>query len=290
MPKLCQPPIAETRVPTFKCPPGATDCHVHVYGPNDVYPVAATRAFDVPEAGPQALSKMLDTLGIERVVLVQPSTYGTDNSRHLSALTQVGRPARMIAALPADVDENELIRLHQAGVRGVRYTIGHKGAVSLTEMPLLAEKIKDLGWHVQLHVMHAEGREPLAEMEQALTHLPTDIVIDHIGSIRPSAGLEQPTFKAIRRLLATDRCWVKLSGAYRFSVGSTPYADVIPFVHTLVTDRPDRLLWASDWPHVAFEGTMPNTADVLDQMPAWIPDIYVRNRIMVDNPAALYGF
>lgn len=288
--ELCQPPEPDTRAPAFKCPSGTTDCHVHVYGPNNIYPVAPTRAFDVPEASPDALRKMLDTLGIDRVVLVQPSTYGTDNRRHLDALTQVGRPARMIAALAPDVSEHELVRLHEAGVRGVRYTIGHKGAVSLAEMPDMAARIKPLGWHVQLHVMNADGGAPLADMEKTLAQLPTDIVIDHIGSVMPEAGLQQPTFQALRRLLDAGKCWVKLSGAYRFSAYSSPYADLMPFAQLLVSEHPNRLLWASDWPHVAFKGTMPNTADVFDQMLAWVPDSDIRNRILVDNPAVLYGF
>lgn len=288
--ELCQAPESDTRAPAFKSPPGATDCHVHVYGPNEIYPVAATRAFEVPEAGPEALCRMLDTLGVERVVLVQPSTYGTDNRRHLDALTQVGRPARMIAALSTSATDDELLRLHDAGVRGVRYTIGHKGAVSLAEMPAMAARIKHLGWHVQLHIMNTDGRVPLVEMESLLTQLPTDIVIDHIGSIQPGEGLHQPTFQVLRRLLNTGKCWVKLSGAYRFSANPAPYADLMPFVDVLVSDRPDRLLWASDWPHVAFKGTMPNTADVFDQMLAWIPDENLRTRILVDNAAALYGF
>lgn len=290
MREMCQPPNLEPRRPVFRCPPGTTDCHVHVYGPNDRYPVADTRAFDVPEAEPKALRHMLDTLGIERVVLVQPSTYGTNNQRHLDALTELGRPARMIAALNADIDQAELIRLDGLGVCGVRYTIGHRGAVPLSEMPVLAERIKQLGWHIQLHVMNDGGQAPLAEMEDTLTDLPTDIVIDHIGSISPVGGVEQRNFQSLLRLVKTGKCWIKLSGGYRVSKLPPPYNDMLPFVHALIDTRPDRLVWASDWPHVAFKGTMPNTTDLFDLLQTWVPDEVTRKMILVDNPAVLYGF
>ncbi|MDX3895566.1 amidohydrolase family protein [Pusillimonas sp.] len=287
---LCQPPDPNPRTPSLRCPPGTTDCHVHVYGPNSLYKVASTRSFDVPEALPAALRRLEDTLGVDRVVLVQPSGYGTDNSRHLDAAEEIGIPARVIVALRADVPESELRSLHERGVRGVRYNIGHAGAVPIEEMPLLARKIAPLGWHVQLHVMDDGGRAPLKEMEAVLANLPTDVVIDHIGSIRPEQGESQPGFQTLLRLLEAGRCWVKLSCGYRMSHEQPPYRDMLPYVQALVACRPDRLVWASDWPHVSFKGKMPNTTDLLDLMTYWVPDESVRNRIFVDNPAKLYQF
>jgi predicted TIM-barrel fold metal-dependent hydrolase len=196
----------------------------------------------------------------------------------------------MIAALTADVEDAELKRLDALGVRGVRYTIGHKGAVSLSEMPALAQRIKPFGWHVQLHVMNDGGQIPLAEMEQTLATLPTDVVIDHIGSISPIGGIEQQGFQALLRLVRTGRCWVKLSGAYRVSKMPPPYVDMLPFVTALVEERPDRLVWASDWPHVAFKGDMPNTTELFDLLQTWIPDEATRKMILVDNPTVLYRF
>jgi len=287
--ELCQPPDPLPRTPALKCPPGATDCHVHVYGPAARYPVASTRAFDVPEALPSTLKELLDTLGIDRVVLVQPSGYGTNNQRHLDALSEVGRPARMIASLRADVSDAELERLNRAGVRGIRYTIGHTGAAPLEEMPEMARRIAALGWHVQLHVMSDGGRTPLVEMQRALSSLPVDVVLDHVGSVRPSEGINQPSFNALLELLETGRCWVKLSAAYRVAE-APPYAEMKPFVDAMLAVNPERLLWGSDWPHVAFKGRMPNTTDLLDQMLTWVPDESARTRILVDNPARLYGF
>jgi predicted TIM-barrel fold metal-dependent hydrolase len=195
----------------------------------------------------------------------------------------------MIASLRADVSDAELERLNSAGVRGIRYTIGHAGAAPLEEMPEMARRIASLGWHVQLHVMSDCGRDPLAEMQGALSSLPVDVVLDHVGSVRPSGGINQPTFKALLGLLETGRCWVKLSAAYRVAE-APPYAEMKPFVDAMLEVNPDRLLWGSDWPHVAFKGKMPNTADLLDQMLTWVPDELMRTRILVENPARLYGF
>ncbi|MGF6368004.1 putative TIM-barrel fold metal-dependent hydrolase [Paraburkholderia sp. RAU6.4a] len=286
---LCQPPLSFIRKPAFALPAGATDCHVHVYGPNANYAVAPTRAFDAPEALPATLASVLDAMGVERVVLVQPSGYGLDNLRHLDAIKEVGRPARMIASLRADTPDSTLKEMNELGVRGVRYTIGHAGAAPLSEMPSLARRIADFGWHIQLHVMSDGGGSPLTEMEQVLLELPTDVVIDHLGSLRPERGLSQPGFETLMRLVDAGKCWVKLSGAYRVSA-TPPYVDMVPFVAQLLSMRADRLVWASDWPHVAFKGIMPNTTDLLDQLLTWIPDEAQRNTVLVDNPAKLYGF
>ncbi|MBI2726316.1 MAG: amidohydrolase family protein [Polaromonas sp.] len=288
--ELCQPPIAAIRRPKLICPPGTTDCHVHVYGPTQLYPPAVTRSFDVPDALPSTLATVMDVLGVERVVLVQPSGYGTDNRRHLEAAAQLGRPARVIAALRADTPDNELARLNALGVRGVRYNIGHKGAVPIEEMPTLSRRIAKLGWHVQLHVMDDGGGAPLAAMERTLMCLESEFVIDHMGSLRPEEGVSQLGFQTLLRLIKTGRCWVKLSSSYRMSKMPAPYVDMLPYVNALLDIGSDRLLWASDWPHVSFKGKMPNTADLLDQMLTWLPDESTRQKILVKNPEVLYGF
>ncbi|WP_268843601.1 amidohydrolase family protein [Acidocella facilis] len=287
---LCQPPDPHPRPPKLKCPPGTVDCHVHVYGPNDQYPVSQERMFDVPEALPRTLAEVHDVLGVDRVVLVQPSGYGVDNRRQLEAMSELGRPARAVVSLYADVTEDELIRLHGLGVRGVRYAAGHHRGPPITEMPKLAARIAKFGWHVQLHVFSHEGESPLPELESVFAALPVDIVIDHIGSIDPASGIAQPGFTVLRRMVEAGKCWVKLSCGYRISAELPPYTDLIPYVSALTAVRPDRLVWASDWPHVFFKGKMPNTTDLLDQMLTWVPDEEVRRKIFVDNPAILYDF
>ena len=287
---LCQPPNPLHKSPVLHCPPGTTDCHVHVYGPDTLFPPALTRGFNVPDALPVTLKHLLDTLNIDRVVLVQPSGYGTNNQRHLDAIQELGRPARVIAALRADVPDAELDRLHELGVRGVRYNIGHAGAIPIAEMPMLAQRVASRGWHVQLHVMDDGGGAPLADMEKTLANLPADVVIDHMGSLRPERGVGQPGFQTLLRLVRGGRCWVKLSCGYRMSAQPAPFFDMLPYVQALLAERSDRLLWASDWPHVSFRGIMPSTSDLLDQMLQWVPDEQERKRIFVDNPAVLYGF
>jgi predicted TIM-barrel fold metal-dependent hydrolase len=137
--------------------------------------------------------------------------------------------------------------------------------------------------------MNDGGGSPLTEIEATLQELATEVVIDHLGSVRPERGLSQPGFETLLRLVDTGRCWVKLSGAYRIS-NAPPYADMVPFVQKLLAVRPDRLLWGSDWPHVSFRGNMPNTTDLLDQLLTWIPDEAQRAGVLVDNPAHLYKF
>ena len=288
--ELCQPPITPIKRPKLVCPPNTTDCHVHVYGPLQLYPPATTRSFDVPDALPATLQKVMDVLGVARVVLVQPSGYGTDNRRHLEAASQLGRPTRVVAALRADTSDSELSRLNSLGVRGARFNIGHKGAVPIDEMPILSKRIAGLGWHVQLHVMNDGGGAPLADMESSLRNLDSDLVIDHMGSLRPEDGVNQAGFQALLRLLKTGRCWVKLSSSYRMSKMAAPFPDMLPYVNAMLDVRSDRLLWASDWPHVSFKGPMPNTTDLLDQMLTWLPDETLRQQVLVKNPEVLYGF
>jgi len=287
--ELCQPPNPAPRQPQLVCPPGSTDCHVHVYGPYDVYPPAPTRTFDVPPASPSELRALLDRLGVDRAVLVQPSGYGTDNRRHMEAAREIGRPARVVVALRADTPDKVLDELHEGGARGVRFTIGHRGTVPLEDMSVLAPRVAARGWHVQLHVFDG-AHAALAEMEPLLRSIPSDLVIDHMGSLVPRLGLAQPGFQALLRLTRSGRTWVKLSCGYRMSAEAPPYLDMVPYVRALLAERPDRLLWASDWPHVLFKGKMPNTTDLLDQMLRWVPDEVERKRILVDNPTRLYGF
>jgi len=201
----------------------------------------------VPEALPASLRSLHDTLGVDRLVLVQPSGYGVDNRRHLDAIAELGRPARMVAALRADVPDRQLDQMHEAGVRGIRYNIGHAGAVPIAEMPALAARVSRLGWHVQLHVMDDGGGSPLAGMESTLRELPTDVVIDHVGSIRPAAGLDQPGFQALLRLVGLGRCWVKLSCGYRMSSLSPPYGDMLPYAHDLFALAADPAPWGAAW-------------------------------------------
>lgn len=284
--KQCQPPKADTRAPKLRCPPGSTDCHVHVYGPDARYPVSPDRFYDAPQALPQKLRSMLEAIGIERAVLVQPSGYGMDNRRQLDAAVELGLPARVVASAQAGVSDRSLQEMHEKGVRALRYTVGHPASAPLAQMPEMSRRIAKFGWHIELHMF----RNGWAELQELVPQLATDIVIEHGGSIEPGAASFHRDLETLLRLLGSGKVWVKLSAAYRFSRHPYPFQDMDVLVQALAGERIDRLVWASDWPHVSFEGTMPEMADLLDALERWIPDEGDREKVLVANPDALYFF
>jgi predicted TIM-barrel fold metal-dependent hydrolase len=285
----CQPPDPRPWPPKLKCPPGATDCHVHIYGPQQKYPPAPTSEFAVPDASPEACRHLHDVLGVERVVLVQPSGYGFDNRRQLDALAELGKEARVVVSVPVDVSDQELKRLDEAGACGARFAVGHAKARSFEEILLFAERIASFGWHIDLHVRRPPGTPVLARAEATLNKFPVPVVIAHFANLEAKEGTGQTDFQFLCDLVRAGNCWVKLSAAYRLSA-QPPYRDLTPFAQALAEARADRLLWATDWPHVNFKATMPNTTQLLDCLLEWIPEENVRRRILVDNPQVLYGF
>jgi predicted TIM-barrel fold metal-dependent hydrolase len=285
--ELCQGPDPHPRQPRLPAPLAATDTHFHIFGPTPRYPYVADREYTPPDALPAACRHLFQTLGIGRAVLVQPSVYGTDNRCAMDSATQLGVPARVIVVVPYETPDRELMRLHEGGARGVRFIIAHAGGLPLSDLDRFSARVKDMGWHIQLLLQSKD----LLALEPRLATLPSDIVIDHMGFIRPAdGGVEQPAFQALLRLLRGDHCWVKFSGAYRLSVEAPAYRDLSPFARALAGERPDRLLWGSDWPHAVFKGRMPNTTDLFDLLIDWVPEEKVRTRILIDNPARLFGF
>jgi predicted TIM-barrel fold metal-dependent hydrolase len=231
---------------------------------------------------------MLATIGCERAVLVQPSVYGTDNTAHLEAMAEAGPGFRMVAVVDPAVPRAELDRLHAAGVRGVRFNIVTRGGIAIEGLQTMAARLKPLGWHIQLF---AEA-ETIARLEPEIAALPVPVVIDHMGHVTTDLGLEHPGFQALLRLLGGGNAWVKLSGAYRTSRQPTaPFSDVVPYAQALIAAGPERCVWGSDWPHpMVNDRPMPNDGDLADLVTDWAPDETQRRRILVDNPARLYGF
>ena len=283
-------------------PPGACDAHAHVVGPNSKYRLAGGREGVTP---PEALLKdymhMLSVLGITRAVLVQPGVYGTDNSALLDSIASAPDRLRGIAVVDPAVSDAELERLHNAGVRGVRFntrgssalSAGKRSPVSVETILRIGERLRALHLHVQLLIVI----DDFSDVDRRLADYPTDIVIDHMAYFDPVRGLDSPGFRTLLRLVQTGRCWVKLSAPYRYSKQDVPYADIVPFARKLVEAAPDRMLWATDWPHSAVfkpdsaDGRrMPNDGELLDILVDWVPDEAVRRRILVENPAKLYGF
>lgn len=280
-------PDPRPRTPRVAVPPGATDTHFHILGPAAVYPYVANREYTPPDALPAAYRHLRETLGIERAVLVQPSVYGLGNRCMMRSSTQLGVPARMVVVVPLSTPDDELEHLHDAGARAVRFILAHVGGLPAMDLHRFSQRVKSFGWHIQCLLRPSD----LLDLESSLSALATDLVIDHIGLIRASeGGVRQPAFQALLRLFRTGHCWIKLTGGYRISAETPPYRDVIPLVSALLRERPDRLLWGSDWPHVMVKTGMPNTTDLLDLLLEWVPDEKVRKQILVDNPQTLFGF
>ena len=283
----CQGPDPNPRSPRLKAPPGATDTHFHILGPATLYPYVADREYTPPDALPSACRHLFQTLGIQRAVLVQPSVYGHDNRCMEDSARQLGVATRMVAVAPFAISDKELQRLHDAGVRGVRFILAHIGGLPIADLERFSERIRTMGWHVQLLLRPSH----ILELEKRIAKLSTDFVIDHIGLIRPSeGGVSQPAFQALLRLFRTGRCWVKLTGGYRISTLMPHYVDAVPLVEALIKERPDRILWGSDWPHVMVNGHMPNTTDLFDLLLDWVPDERIRTQVLVDNPQTLFQF
>jgi len=284
-PPLCQPPHSDLSPPKFVAPPGACDCHLHIIGPPKHYPCVPNRSYTPVEAHVEHYRNVHTALRLERAVVVQPSFYGTDNRcTHDAILASNGR-WRGVAVVDPAISESELAKLHEAGFRGVRINLLFKGGLAMEVLEQIAELIRPLGWHVQLLV---DGRD-LPELALRLRKLPVPFVVDHMGHMPTSVGAGHPGFQKLLQL-AREGCWVKLSGPYRVSGQPYPYEDVLPFVRALVEAAPSRMVWGTDWPHPAVKAAIPRVGDLMDLLPRWIPDAETRRRVLVENPARLYGF
>ncbi|MCP1633090.1 amidohydrolase family protein [Kerstersia gyiorum] len=282
---LCRAPLAQFEAPAFDVPPGAVDTHAHVVADSDAYPMVANRSYTPPPAPEQKYLAMLDNNHMSHGVLIQISVYGTDNRYMLEVLRRNPQRLRGIAVVDADISDCELLAMHEAGVRGLRINVLFGGGIGFEAMERLAARIAPLGWHMQFLM---DVRD-LPELMPRMTRLPVPGVIDHMGHAPVSMGLDAPGYQAMRSLVADHGFWVKLSGAYRISDDFEAFRDVQPLAQSLIELAPDRMVWGSDWPHVARE-QMPDTGKLLNLLPQWAPDATTRRRILVDNPARLYGF
>ncbi len=283
---VVQPPEIDLRPPRLTAPPGSTDCHFHVFGPQSRYPYVAERRFTPPDASAEDFEHVCRQLGIERGVLVQPSGYGFDNSRLLDAAAQMTLETRLVVVLPLDAPDREWQRHHDAGARGLRMIATQPGGLGLAELERAGARMAELGWQIQLLVTP----EQLLEAESRLARLPCPVVIDHMAHCPAPAGPQQAPFQALLRLLAGGGVWVKLSAGYHLSKEAPPYADLLPLVRALVAARPDRLVWASDWPHVTMTNMKLDSTALFDLLLDWVPDEAQRHGVLVSNPQALYGF
>jgi len=272
--------------PRLAAPPGACDTHMHIY--EDRFPLAPTALFKPPHSPVANYLAMRTRIGVARTVVVQPTAYGFDNTCTLEAMAAIGPGARGIAVVKPDVSDAELERLTKAGMRGIRYFMLPGGALPWDTLETMAARVAPFGWHVQLQL---DGRT-LPEREAMLTRLPGTLVIDHNGKFLEPVPPDHAAFKCLLRLLENGRTWVKLSAPYETSkVGKPTYADVGLLAKALAKAAPDRALWATNWPHPGVPPEkMPDEADLLDLLLDWAPDEAARRKILVDNPARLYGY
>ena len=282
----CLPADPDPRAPGFSVPADACDCHAHVIGPPDRYPYVPDRSYTPPTALIEDYRHLHRTLGISRAVIVQPSVHGTDNQVTLEAISAYGGPCRGIAVVDETVSDTELTRLHEGGMRGIRLNVLFGGGVGLNALEPLAERIRPMGWHVQLLL---DARD-LPDLAPRIRRLPVPVVIDHMGHMPVACGAGHPGFRALLDLVADGLAWVKLSGNYRISSRPPFFEDVVPIARALIAACPEHMVWGTDWPHPALTGFMPNDGDLLDALAAYAPDETLREAILVHTPARLYGF
>jgi len=274
-----------TEPPKLKLAPGACDCHMHIY--DSRFPFAPSASLKPPDAHVQDYRALQKRLRTTRCVVVQPSSYGTDNRCTLDAVEQLGATARAVAVVDTSVSDAELKRLAQAGVRGIRFNLVQAGATSVDMLEPLSKRVNDLGWHVQIHMLANQ----IFEIKDLLQRLPSPIVFDHMGRIPASASITHPAFGVISKLIDKGKTWVKLSSVYQDSkVGPPSYADMMGLAQAYVKAAPERMLWGSDWPHPTVKGTKPDDPALLDLLADWAPEERTRQRILVGNPEAVYGF
>jgi 2-pyrone-4,6-dicarboxylate lactonase len=277
--------LAKRRKPRFKLPPGATDAHCHVFGPAAKFPYAPGRRYTPEDAPKEMLRALHDHLGVERSVIVQASCHGTDNAAMLDCIASDPKRYRGVAIVDDAFTDKDYDALHAGGVRGVRFNfVKHLGgAPDMAVFDRVMDRIKGRGWHVVLH-LDAPDIIPLSPM---IKRLPLPFVVDHMGRVPAKAGVDQPPLRALLELSRLENCWIKVCGAERISM--PPYDAAIPIAHALVQAAPQRVLWGTDFPH-------PNAtheadeADLVDLVPQYAPDALAQQRLLVDNPAKLYGF
>jgi 2-pyrone-4,6-dicarboxylate lactonase len=278
-------PHRTTPHPSFRLPDGACDAHCHVFGPGAVFPYAPNRRYTPEDAPKDALAALHARLGVSRAVIVQASCHDTDNRAMLDAIASDPARYRGVAIADDSFSDRAFEDLHAGGVRGVRFNfVKHLGgAPDLDAFHRVLDRVRPLGWHVVLH-LDAPDIIPLSEM---IRKLPLPFVIDHMGRVDSSAGLDQPPFRALLELARMETCWIKVCGAERIS--PPPYARAIPFARALVEAAPDRVLWGTDFPHPNLNHVA-EEADLVDLVPRFALRADEQRRLLVDNPARLYQF
>ena len=284
----------------FEVPMGACDCHVHVIGPQSQYPMVSDRVYTPPECGVDQLKIYLKQLKLTRVVLIQPSFYGRDNTYQLLATQEIGSTARAVIVIDDKTSDRELAQMVSMGAQGVRMNLSTSGVldpeIARRQLIQLAERIQDFGLHIQIY----SSPQIFAGIAKTIYTLPVPVVFDHFASIQAAGFQASRELPVILDLLKSGQIYIKLSGVYRISSANPDYAEVKDLAQRYVETNPDRILWASDWPHTntlpgipASQITPYRTVDdkkVLQLLPQWIPDRHDLLKVFVSNPERLYRF
>jgi len=283
----CPPPLANPNKPKLALPEGACDSHCHILGPAEVFPYAETRAYDPPDAPKEALFALHAHLGISRAVVVQASCHGLDNRAMVDALKKWPDTLRGVANLPLDCTEEQIAALDAVGVRGARFNFMSRilKAPPLEAIDKVLDKIAGFGWHTVLHF----DPEQIPELKDWITGLKLPYVIDHMGRLNGS-DYGNAFFEGLCDILRPENGWMKISGAERGSEQGDPWPDMVPIARALVDIAPDRILWGTDWPHPVLRQPMPDDGHLVDLLSELVPDPAVQQKVLVDNPARLYGF
>jgi predicted TIM-barrel fold metal-dependent hydrolase len=287
-PPMIPGPDPATRMPAFRAPAGAVDCHTHIFGPPEIYPYAAKRPYTAPPAPLAMFQELHARIGIERAVLVNATLHGTDNRVVLDAIAQNNGRYLGVAVIDESFGDKALEALHQGGIRGCRLVFLSRlgGTPDLGRIERIAERIAGLGWHIDLYfeAIHIDDFLPVLE------RLPVPYVIDHMGAWKAADGIDHPAFGKLVDLLRRDqKCWMKITGPERMTATGAPFHDTVPFARRLIEAAPDRVIWGTDWPHPNVT-IMPNDGDLVDLIPLYAPDEAMRHRLLIDNPERLFGF
>jgi 2-pyrone-4,6-dicarboxylate lactonase len=282
------PPHPAPRVPSFRLPAGSCDTHCHIFGPDSLYPYVPERPYTPPDAPLEMFRALHERLGVERAVIVNATPHGRDNRVVTDAIAQSSGRYKGIANVDETFGDRQLRDLAEAGIEGCRFTfLPRLGKMpDMSAFDRIVERIAGLGWHVDLYL----PATLIPEFRPRLMSLPVPYVIDHMGVVDASQGLEQPGFVALLDLLRDDeKCWVKVSCPERISRTDPPFHDVAPFGRALVEAAPDRVLWGTDWPHPNVP-IMPDDGDLVDLVPLYAPDLATQQKLLVDNPTRLFRF
>jgi predicted TIM-barrel fold metal-dependent hydrolase len=294
---------AESITPVnFDVPAGACDCHTHIHGDPARFPYYAERVYTPELASPEQMAALHKALHVERVVIVTPSVYGPDNSATLFGMLARGPTARGVAVIDDKTSERDLDAMDAAGFRGIRLNLATGGVndpdVGRQRFQAAADHMKARGWHIQLFT----GLGMISAIKDLVAASPVPVVFDHFGGAAARRGVEQPGFADLLELVKSGKAYVKISGGYRASELAPDYPDAAPLARALIAANSDRILWGTDWPHpnsVTPPDKKPTDVTpmlqiddgaLLNQLPVWAPDAAIRKKILVDNPARLYGF